>query len=84
MAAIMGKSREEYEKYMEERLARREKRRAQGLDSDQSESDSEMGKLTTIVGKSREKYEIYMGGEVGTQGEKKSTGFGFRSIRVRQ
>ena len=35
----MGKSREEYEKYMEERLLRRERRRAEGLDSD-VESDS--------------------------------------------
>ncbi|XP_022097553.1 trichohyalin-like isoform X2 [Acanthaster planci] len=39
---LMGKNREEYEKQLAARLARRERRRAMGLDSDESdESDSE-------------------------------------------
>ena len=37
---LMGKNREEYEKQLAARLARRERRRAMGLDSDDSEDDS--------------------------------------------
>ena len=39
LRSLMGKSREEYEKYLEERLLKRERKRAQGLDSD-GESDT--------------------------------------------